>query len=120
MLHYAWAWGQLLDLIARARVAGAQTVNRYYIILVVLEPKFYTEILPYQIHPETMHAWVQSQRVAWKDMAGEDALVREPYMVANHWDNYGECEYRKGCFEHHWDPQLMTQDYVNTREEKVR
>lgn len=108
-LHYAWAWG----------LYNGRNVHRYYIILVVLEPKFSVELLPYQIHPETMEAWRQSQLVTWHDMALEDAGEREPYMVAKHWDEYGECEYRKACFDHHWDPQLMTQDYVNTREKKA-
>lgn len=104
-LHYAWAWGQ----------ENVLPVHRYYIILVVLEPKFSAELLPYQIHPETMQAWQQSQLVTWHDMALEDAGEREPYMIAKHWDEYGECEYRKMCFEHHWDEQLATHDYVQTK-----
>ena len=107
-LHYAWAWSEIRQ----------ASVNRYYIVLVVLEPKWSVEILPYQIHPETMQAWTQSQLVTWHDMAEEDAGTREPYMAATHWSAYGDCEMRKACFEHHWDPQLMAQDYVNTREGK--
>ena len=108
-MHYAWAWGRMLQ----------RAVTRYYIVLVVLEPKFSVELLPYQIHPETLMAWEGSQRVVWADMAAEDAGTREPYMVAKHWDEYGECEYRAACFDYHWDESLMGQEYVQRLKESV-
>lgn len=92
------------------RRAG-RPIQHYYIGHIVIEP-FSFELLPFEIHPETMVAWKNSAKVTWEDMTAEDEGLRAPRMAATHANEYGPCPYQKACFTHHWDPALLANDYV--------
>lgn len=101
MFHYAWLQG----------------VHHYYIGFMVLEPEFTFEVIPFEIHPETLEMWERGARQTWADMADQDEGARVPYMAANHADEFGECPYKAACFTYHLDPSLMTAEYVRVPRE---
>lgn len=96
MLHYCWEL----------------KADHYYICLIVLEPRFRAELIPFEIHPSLMQVWSAGAAQTWADMKEEDEGRRVPAMAAKHADEYGECEYAKACFTHHLDPERMAQDYI--------
>ena len=102
LLHYAWAWGQY----AQCRV------GRYYICLVVLEPRFSVELMPYPITSEALAVWEQSAQRVWAQMAAEDQGAARPWMAAKHADEFGNCEFYDACFTHQWDEARMAVDYM--------
>jgi hypothetical protein len=86
----------------------------YYICLIVCEP-FRVELLPFEIADETMAWWRESAARYWRDMAQDAALEVMgdlPPMAAKHADEFGECEFRRACFDHRLDKARMAQDYV--------
>lgn len=92
--------------------------DHYYICLIVLEPKFRTQLIPFEIHPETMRLWETSARTRWKDMADEDDGRRQPAMATQHGNEYGPCEFVGACFGCRLDPEKMREDYVQVTREK--
>lgn len=86
--------------------------GRYYIGLVVFEPRFHTEFVPYPYNTEVLATWARTSQSAWAIMEKEDKGEQVPWMSANHSDNFGQCPYYKACFTHHYDPELMKSDYV--------
>ena len=103
LLHYSWELYQF---------ASAPYPSFYHIGLIILEPTFRIEVRSFPIVPETLEAWCQSAERIWAQMAAEDAGEARPWMAAAHSTRYGPCEYQKACFECHWDPALMSRDYV--------
>jgi PD-(D/E)XK nuclease superfamily len=102
MLHYAWAYGAVLG----------RPIRRYYINLIVLEPQFSVELVPFSVEPEHMAQWEQSARRVWAQMEREDQGIEHPWMAAKHADEYGNCEFAEACLTHKWDPALMAAEYV--------
>lgn len=106
--HYAWAYGE----------HKGKPVNNYYICLVVAEPKFSAKLHEFPIHPETMEMWKESANRIWTQMEHEDAGLTQPWMAANHEDNFGPCPYAAACFTHRYDMNLMmAHDYVLVKED---
>jgi hypothetical protein len=89
-----------------------ENVRHYYIGFMVLEPEYSFEVIPFEIHPETMQMWQNGARQTWADMEALDKGERLPTVAATHSDAFGECPYKRACFEHHLDSVLMAQDYV--------
>lgn len=102
-------WAHSFQLMMYARL---EEVFHFYIGFMVLEPEFSFETIPFEIHPETMEMWLAGAQETWRDMAAVDGDERAPQMSASHADEFGECMYKRACFEHHLDPALMAQDYV--------
>ena len=102
MLHYAWAAGETYG----------EQLSTYSIGLAVLEPRWAFDLIPYPVSPETLAIWLGSARRVWAEMAKEASGETVPWMSANHSDNFGQCQYYKACFTHHYDPALMAQDYA--------
>lgn len=109
MLHYGWAGQEIFG----------EPVHKYYIGLAVIEPRWAFDFVPYPIHPETLETWLTASKRVWELMEaeeGENGAV--PWMSANHSDNFGQCPYYKACFVHHYDPDLMKQDYLHVERVK--
>lgn len=102
MLHY----GHFGKLHYNEDLAG------YYIGLAIFEPKFRCEWLPYPYNGETLKTWAATTPSAWATMEREDNGESAPWMSNNHSDNFGDCPYKKACFEYHYDPALMVRDYL--------
>lgn len=118
MYHYNWAYAQYVRSQAGAghyRVFEGDFLPRFYIGLMVLEPKFSFELLSFDVSPEDHQKWLASARSTWIDMERDDFETSPPHtprMAWEHEDNYGPCEFKKACFEYHWDPALMSNDYI--------
>lgn len=104
-LHYAWAYGE----------AMGEQVTRFWIMLVVLEPKFDVHFWPYDIHPEHLKGWIVSARQTWADMDATERGERPPVQRPNHFDKYGACEFYDACFTYHYDEGAMVQDYIQVK-----
>lgn len=102
MLHYAWAGGETYG----------EPIHKYYIGLAVLEPRWAFDLVPYPVHPESLATWLKASQRAWMDMEAEEVGDKVPWMAADHSDRFGMCQYYKACFVHHYDPNLMKQDYL--------
>lgn len=102
MFHYSWAGQSVYQ----------KQVARYFIGLAVLEPRWAFDLLPFPVHPESVGVWLQSAQTIWRDMEDEEAGRRVPWLSSDHSDQFGQCPYYKACFNHHYDPALMVQDYV--------
>jgi hypothetical protein len=74
----------------------------------VFKPRFYVELIPNEVHPETQQIWLASARRKWERMAS-DAPVE---MATRHKDMFGLCSFYNACFKYHLDPQLWQQEYV--------
>lgn len=62
MLHYTWTVSEFFG----------STPTRYYIVFVILEPRFETWIEEYPVKPTALQAWEQSARRVWAQMEAED------------------------------------------------
>lgn len=102
-------WSNDVQFMSYSRHEG---VLHYYVGHLISEPTFQYETLDFVIHPETMRAFNRAITQTWKDMEDEDAGRRAPLMASRHSDEFGPCPFEKACFTHHWDWQLMGQDYV--------
>ena len=100
-LHYPWAYGE----------HRGETCSRMYLCLVVAAP-FSIRLLPFEVHPETQKAWLESAKVKWGDITDEKEGRRPLTMATTHRDQYGPCVFRRACFDFHFDPILMERDYV--------
>jgi hypothetical protein len=96
MLHYSWEL----------------KADHFYICLLVLEPRFRVQLIPFEVHPETMGLWGISAKQRWADMRAEDEGRRQPAMATAHVDAYGPCEFQRACFECRFDPEKMREHYV--------
>ena len=106
--HYSWAYEEDM----------CEPVRRYYICLVVAEPRFSVKLHEYPIHPETMEMWKQSAQRIWTQMEHEDQGLSQPWMAAEHETKYGPCPYQAACFTHRYDMNLMLKDdYVLDKED---
>jgi hypothetical protein len=86
--------------------------------MVVIEPTFSVNLYEYPIHPESLEQWKASAHRIWTQMLHEDAGLSEPWMAANHDDQYGPCPMKKACFEHRYDmPLMLMNDYVVIQQE---
>lgn len=98
--HYCWRW----------------ETRRYAIVLVVLEPRFSVEWIPFDVTPQAAEVWQLSAQTAWADMAAEDRgerlAVARPTSCRG---RYGWCEYRRACPYHGYDPEAMPTEYVRVR-----
>lgn len=103
-LHYAH-FGQ---------IKYGEPIERYYIGLAVLEPRWAFELVPFPVHAETLRVWFQGSSRAWAAMEEEDKGDALPWMSDRHSDQFGQCPYYKACFVHHYDAGLMKQDYLLT------
>lgn len=103
MFHYAWA----------CKESMGRDVHAYHIGLAVLEPRWAFDLLPFPVNPESLLLWLESARTVWASMDAEEQGAQVPWMSANHADNFGQCQYYRACFTHHFDPVLMAADYVN-------
>ena len=108
MFHYSFFYGQ----------DQKQAVERYIVILTVLEPKF--EIIPLDLTtvwltPEMMAQWHSFATQVWSDMEAEENGTR---MVRGRTDcvnQYGPCEMLRACWSHFYDESLMGFDYVKVQ-----
>lgn len=105
MMHYNWAYGEHLQ----------HPIHRYYICLVVLAPRFYVELLSYEVDPELQQAWLASAQQKWADMEAQEHGARIPDMAAVHRGPYGDCEYLRACLEFRLDPTLIQTAYIQVR-----
>lgn len=102
MFHYVYFYGK------HAGVA----IQRYGIVLIVLEPRFSIELLTFSVDPIVLQRWEQFARLAWQEMAvteGEHNPVRGQTKCR---DEYGECEMVMGCWEYNLEEDLMAREYV--------
>ena len=102
MWHYCWGYGEHKQ----------QPVNRYYVCLVVLSPRFSVKAHPYEVDPELLAAWRTSAEQKWRDMDAQKEGLRIPDMASVHRDAYGDCIYQRACLELKLDPALMSVAYV--------
>ena len=102
--HYSYFYGQHAGL----------PVWQFAICLVVLEPKFRVHWFNWVNQPEILRDWYERRRITWERMA----MVRDgelpAEMAAQHHTQFGPCQYRRHCFEHHGDVELTTSsgDYI--------
>lgn len=96
-----------------------QTVHRFDICLVILEPKFRAHLIPYVVNPSQQAEWLEARTQTWGRMAMSppdgDTLIDE--MAAEHEDQFGPCEYQKICFDYQGDMGLVAAggQYVQTQ-----
>lgn len=106
MLHYAWAYGQYKQAI----------VERYHMLIVILEPVFTIKLGSFSVHPQILQAWEHGARAMWGMMfehrAGELPLWENP----EHESKYGRCEFERACFDLKRDESLYFNDYINLKE----
>lgn len=91
-----------------------EPIDRYYIGLAVLEPRWAFELIPFPVHDETLKVWYQGASTAWAMMEREDAGEQVPWLSDRHSDQFGQCPYYRMCFTHMYDPGLAKQDYILT------
>ena len=105
LLHYTFFYQQFL----------AQTINRYIVILTVLEPKF--EIIPLDlttvwITPEELEQWHSFAKQVWSDMEAEDKGERVVRGKTECENRFGRCEFEDACWTWHYDEGLMASKYI--------
>lgn len=83
---------------------------RYYICLLVLEPKFRVSLQPFDVPADVMARWRASAERVWAQMAADDAGAT-PWMAGTHADAYGPCEYVDYCFGNDYDRRR----YINVK-----
>ena len=108
MNHYAWACAEAMN----------QKIDRYAIILVVLEPKFSIEFLSYPIQPEALAQWLRFAQQTWADMEAEDNGTRVTRGQTKCANEFGPCPYIRYCWELFGESHLLSQDYVGIPELK--
>ena len=105
MLHYTFFYGQYLK----------KPVDRYIVLLTVLEPKF--EILPIDlttvwVTEEELAQWHAFAKQVWADMAAEDSGERLTRGKTECENRFGPCEFVDACWNWHYDESLMNSKYV--------
>lgn len=102
-LQYCWGYGE----------AMSEPVTRYWIYLVVIQPKLEIHFWPYEVHPEHMAGFVASARQAWDDMDAVNAGLRVATQRPWHFNKDGYmCDFYAACYQCHLDEGLMVQEYV--------
>lgn len=106
MLHYAWAYGQYKHTL----------VERYHMLIVILEPVFTIKVGSFSVHPQILQAWERGARAMWDQMgwhrAGETPLWENP----DHESKWGRCEFERACFDLRREESLFFSDYINVKE----
>ena len=102
MYHYTWAYGQVHN----------TSIDRYYIFMLVAEPKVRTKLYPFTVTPEAMAMWHVSAERVWTQMESEDNGTAEPWMASRHGDEYGPCPMYNACFMYQFDEHLMLNEYT--------
>ena len=108
MLHYTWAFGAYTG----------ETIRRYGIILVVLEPKSRLPLLhPVVVDPELMQIWVQSAKQVWRIMDGMKRGVPvtvdpTPWCSFVFRNKFGREDWADGIQKCFMDENLLRTHYV--------
>ena len=106
MLHYAWAYGQYKQAL----------VERYYMLICILEPVFTVKVGAFSVHPQILQAWERGARVMW-DMMGEHRVGGIPlWENPEHESKWGRCEFERACFDLKRDESLFFNEYINLKE----
>lgn len=104
-LHYLWRWAQQLG----------EPVLRYYIVLVVLGPRFEASLNQYDVPAKTLKFWAYSYEHHW-DRMDVDSMEPDQYPAPANFNSchtrFGACEFQAACHDYHHDPQLMLMEYV--------
>ena len=90
-------------------------VERFIVLMVVLEPRF--EIIPLDrttviLSPEKLALWRTFAERTWADMEAEDTGVREPRGQTFCETPFGPCEMLDACWTFMYDEGLMQTKYV--------
>ncbi len=101
ILHYAWAWEDKYKV----------KIPQYYICHLVTQG-YRCEMRPYYINPETLMLWYQATSQFWPIMEEIENGTRNPWMVAEHSDKWGRCEFYEACFKYRFDEQAMKSRYT--------
>ena len=105
MMHYTWGYGAFKQRI----------VERYYILLTVLEPTFSTRLHSFTVLPEDLRFFETTTPNAWADMERDgqaESLADLRVHVGPHRNQYGRCPMWNACFKYHLNPALMEAEYV--------
>lgn len=110
--HYPWAYNDYVTSNPEYReYKETQPVARIWLILVIAEP-FKVLQYPFFVNERLQKRWAASAQQKWADLAGYESGNRQVVMATTHRDVYGECQFKKACFEQDLDPDLMRFDYV--------
>lgn len=101
-LHYAYFYG----------LNQCRPVERYYILLVVLTPRFSARLHPFSVCPETLQVWHHFTQQAWRHMEAQNQGDESLWMAAQHANQYGPCPMIRYCFEYRMDMTLAAHEYV--------
>lgn len=107
MLHYTFFYQQYLK----------QEIDRYIVILAVLEPRF--EIIPLDlttvwVTSEELEQWYSFAKQTWSDMEAEDKGERVVRGKTECENRFGQCEFVDACWAWHYDESLMGQKYIKS------
>jgi len=105
MYHYCWALG----------LENKADVTHYNIALVVLEPSFSIELLPYEIDPESLRQWETFAVATWARMEQIENGEAIPVCGMDCGSRYGPCEFQKMCWDFHYDWEQAKFDYVRRK-----
>lgn len=110
LFHNSWAASSLVD---------DRLPAFYYIGLIVLEPRWSVELIPFPIIPEAFAAWRDSANRVWRHMESEDLGKEHPWMAAKHTDEFGDCAFKLACpitpVSAMWNEDLMEREYVRKK-----
>ena len=104
--HYAWMSG----------------TERFYIILVVLGPRPYIKLEPYERSAyEKSGLWQYDSSYQWQRMEAmrELPFAQVPGSVS-HVDEWGDCPHQAACLDYALDPERMAVKYVQVPKRKEK
>lgn len=88
MLHYAWAYSQKIE----------RFVDTYYIGMMVATPTPHFMCEKFQLREDHILTWLDTAQWWWERMEKCEESGVYP-MSANHYTQYGTCQYLPMCFE---------------------
>lgn len=88
-----------------------ELVDRFSVLILTLDPKPRMDLWQYRISEEVLRVWVAGRLQDWQDMTDILEGRRTPSMASVHENKYGDCQFKKICFEHKFDENLIELDY---------
>lgn len=102
MFHYCWAGSQVYG----------KPIDRFSILIVVLDPKPFIDLWQYRVKPSTLEVWAAGRKQDWQDMQDIIDGKRTPSMAVEHENKYGKCQYYDICFKHGFDEDQVQNDFL--------
>lgn len=108
--HYLWMTG----------------VKRFFIVMVVLGPKPYVKLEPYEQTTYDEKVWHFDATRIWQRMSiekeglfAEGASLIDVPGSASHVDEWGACPYQSACLDYALDPERMAVQYIQVERKKA-